>query len=179
MAHPDDHRPQDLVTIRPGTSTDIDEAIAVWIASNDARFGGPTTPPETEAMVRGWMAGPDAILLVAIDGPNGPIVGLTLAVDAREESGKGAAIPGSAHIALVFVAPGRWGQRIGARLLDAQLAGLVDRGYRHAQLWTHQTNDRARRLYSSRGFVPTGDSQVNAQGETIIRLERSLLGDGS
>lgn len=82
--------------------------------------------------------------------------------------------PGLCHVSLVFVAPDAWGQGIGARLMDALLEEARLRGYTRSQLWTHETNLRARRLYASRGFALTGDREVNRAGETIMRFERLL-----
>ena len=160
------------IRVRFAAAHEIDAAVALWRASNEARTFGSPTAPETEAMVRGWMAVPDAILLVAER--EGQIVGMTLAVDGREDYGVGAAVRGLCHVSLVFVAPDAWGQGIGARLLDALLAKIGHRGYDRVQLWTHETNARARRLYTSRGFILTDDRQVNPAGETIMRFERPL-----
>ena len=158
--------------VRFAAAGEVDAAIAVWRASNDARSGGLPTPPEVEAMVRGWIAVPDAMLLVAER--DGRIVGMTLAVDGREDSGAGPAIPGLCHISQVFVAPEAWGQGIGTRLVDAILAEAQRRDYTRVQLFTHETNVRAQRLYISRRFAFTGDTQVNAAGETVRRYERPL-----
>lgn len=166
--------------VRSPQPEEIDAAVAVWRASNEARTGGPPTPPETESMVRGWMAVPDAILLVAER--NGQIMGMTLAVASRAVDDAGLVtpghpvVPGLCHISLVFVAPGAWGQGIGARLLEAVLAEVRRREYAHVQLWTHEDNVRARRLYVSRGFRLTDDRRVNPAGETIVRFERPSQG---
>lgn len=165
-------------TVRFAGPSEVDAAVAVWRASNEARIGGPPTPPETETMVRGWMASPDAILLVAER--EGRIVGMTLAVASRAVDDAGRVtpehpvVPGLCYVSLVFVAPDAWGEGIGARLLDALLTEIARRGYGRVQLWTHETNVRARRLYASRGFTLTNDRQVNPAGETIMRFERPL-----
>jgi ribosomal protein S18 acetylase RimI-like enzyme len=42
-------------------------------------------------------------------------------------------------------------------VLDAVIGEAVRRGYRSMQLWTDEAdNERAQRLYRSRGFSPTG-----------------------
>jgi len=162
----------DITRVRFAEADEIDATVDLWRASNEARTGGPPTPPEVEAMVRGWIATPDAMLLVAER--DGRIVGMTLAVDAREDHGRGPAIPGLCHVSLVFVSPGEWGQGIGGLLLDALLGEVRRRGYRRAELWTHQTNLRAQRLYTCRQFALTGDAEVNPAGEKIMRFERPL-----
>ena len=168
----------DGTAVRPATPGEVDAAVAVWRAANEARTGGPPDPPEVEAMVRGWIAAADAMLFVAERG--GRIIGMTLAVAGREVNGTSPAAPngriiaGLCHVSLVFVAPDVWGQGIGSRLLDAVLDEASQQGYLRAQLWTHETNVRARRLYVSRQFALTGDRAVNPAGETIMRFERPL-----
>lgn len=168
---------QGEVTVRFAAPDEVDAAVAIWRASNEARHGGPPTPPDVEAMVRGWMAAPDATLLVAER--DGRLVGMTLAVSGRDlEEGpptpEGPVVPGLCHVSLVFVAPDAWGQRIGARLLDAVLAEATRRGYDRVQLFTHVANERGRRLYVSRGFRATGETAINPAGEEIMRFARSL-----
>ncbi len=165
--------PAHPVTIRPAGAADLEDAVAVWVASNDARAGCPSTTPAIQAMVRGWMTGPDATLLVAVD-PGGTVVGMALAVDARTDNGQGEPMPGVAHVSQVFVAPDHWGQRIGARLLDTLLAGIARRDYDRVQIWTQAGNERALRLYRSRGFSETEDRLVNHLGETTLRMERPV-----
>lgn len=96
------------MAVRYAGPDEVDAAVAIWRASDAARHGGPPTPPDVEAMVRGWMAAPDAILLVAECG--GRLVGMTLAVSGRTlEEGpptpEGPVVPGLCHVSLVFVAP--------------------------------------------------------------------------
>lgn len=158
--------------VRFSTPDEVDAAVAVWRSSNEARTGGLPTPPEVEETVRWWMAVPEAMLLVAERGDR--IVGMTLGVDGRADRGAGAAIPELCHISLVFVAPDAWGQGIGSQLLDAILAEARRRDYLRVQLWTQETNLRARRLYAGRQFRPTGDTEVNPAGETVMRFERPL-----
>jgi len=161
-----------ITRVRFAAADEVDTAVDLWRTSNEARISGPPTPPEVEATVRGWIATPDAMLLVAER--EGRIIGMTLAVDAREDHGRGLAIPGLCHVSLVFVAPDAWGQGIGALLLDALLTEVRRRGYQRTQLWTHETNVRAQRLYTSHQFTLTGDTEVNPAGETIMRFERPL-----
>ena len=54
------------------------------------------------------------------------------------------------------VARDRWGQRIGAQLLDALVAEAVRRGCTDVFLEVRVDNDRAQRLYRSRGFTQIG-----------------------
>ena len=54
------------------------------------------------------------------------------------------------------VAQDRWGQRIGALLLDALIAEAARRGCTEVFLEVRVDNDRAQRLYLSRGFTGIG-----------------------
>ena len=54
------------------------------------------------------------------------------------------------------VARERWGQRIGAQLLDALVAEAARRGCTDVFLEVRVDNDRAQRLYRSRGFTQIG-----------------------
>lgn len=80
------------------------------------------------------------------------------------EHGPGTVTPGGLFLAYLFVVPERWGEGIGAALLDAVLAEAKRRQYSRIHLWTHEDNERSHRLYRGRGFAPTGRT-ANDQGE--------------
>jgi ribosomal-protein-alanine N-acetyltransferase len=63
---------------------------------------------------------------------------------------------GQADILTMAVARDRWGQRIGARLLDALIAEAARRGCTDVFLEVRVDNDRAQHLYRSRGFTQIG-----------------------
>jgi ribosomal-protein-alanine N-acetyltransferase len=63
---------------------------------------------------------------------------------------------GQADILTRAVARERWGQRIGAQLLDALVAEAARRGCTDVFLEVRVDNDRAQRLYRSRGFTQIG-----------------------
>lgn len=111
-------------------------------------------------------------MLVAADEME--IVGMAVAIPARADDGAGPPVPGLCHISMVFVAPDRWGQRIGAQLVDAITAEARSRGYSRAQLWTHADNVRAQRLYERRGFRRTGREKDDDLGEPIVHYARAL-----
>ena len=144
-----------MVVVRPGGGPDLDPAVAVWQASNTARRGGLPVPAEHEARVRGHAGKPDAFLLVADDGAGPPV-------------------PGLCHVSTVFVAPNRWGEGIGGRIVDAVLAEARARGYERAQLWTHADNARAQRLYEGRDFQRSGREKDDDLGERIVHYQRAL-----
>ena len=63
---------------------------------------------------------------------------------------------GQADVLTMAVAQDRWGQRIGAMLLDALIAEAARRGCTEVFLEVRVDNDRAQRLYRSRGFTEIG-----------------------
>jgi ribosomal protein S18 acetylase RimI-like enzyme len=150
----------DGTTIRRGGPADLDSAVEVWRAANEASLEGrETSPPEHGGRVRGHLEAAGAFLFVADDGA---------------VSGMAVGMQGLCHVGAVFVAPARWGEGLGGRLVDAVLAEARARGYARAQLWTHTDNDRARSLYARRGFKRTGREKADDTGETIAHYERDL-----
>jgi ribosomal protein S18 acetylase RimI-like enzyme len=122
--------------------------------------------------VRRYIEQSDASLLVAEDA--GQVVGMAVSMQGLADDGAGPPVPGLCHIAMVFVAPERWGAGIGGLLLDELLAQARSRGYEWAQLWTHADNPRAQRLYEGRGFRRTGRQLLDDLGEVIVHYRRAL-----
>jgi ribosomal protein S18 acetylase RimI-like enzyme len=147
-------------------------ALRVWRAAIAARRGAPA-PPHVAARVRRYLGQADAFLLVARE-PAG-VVGMALGLQGLADDGAGPPVPGLCHVSSVYVAPERWGLGIGGALVDAVLAEAAARGYSRAQLWTQVDNARARRLYQSRGFAPSGREKDDGDlGDRILHLERTL-----
>lgn len=157
--------------IGPGGPADVEPAVAVWLAANTARREGISPRPEVKARARGHVGNPSAFLLIADDA--GEVVGMALGEQALSDDGAGPPVPGLCHVSMVFVAPGRWGEGLGGRLVDALLKEARSRGYEQAQLWTQHDNARARRLYEGHGFRPSGREKEEF-GELIIHHERAL-----
>ena len=63
---------------------------------------------------------------------------------------------GQADVLTMAVAKDRWGQRIGAMLLDSLVAEAARQGCTEVFLEVRVDNDRAQRLYRSRGFAGIG-----------------------
>ena len=61
-----------------------------------------------------------------------------------------------ADVLTMAVAKDRWGQRIGAMLLDSLVAEAAQQGCTEVFLEVRVDNDRAQRLYRSRGFTGIG-----------------------
>ncbi len=164
------------VEVRAGRPADLAGALAAWEVSAAARDGRPVAPARRERTARS-VADPGSFLVVATAPPGDELVGMALGVQTREDDGAGPPVPEHCHVSAVYVRPEWWGQRIGGRLVDAVLAEAVARGYRAAQLWTQADNERALRLYASRGFVRTGRSKLEA-GEPIVHLTLDRLETG-
>lgn len=161
----------DDTEIRRGTTADIDAAVAVWVAAHGVRRGGVPPLPEQEVRARNHVDNPEAVLFVA--DAAGEVVGMALGEQALSNDGSGPPVEGLCHVSMVFVAPGRWGDGLGGRLVDALLEEMRGRGFQGAQLWTQTDNARARRLYEGRGFVPSG-REKDESGERIMHYRRAL-----
>lgn len=160
------------VTVGLAVPAEHEAAVSVWRESNTARRGGRPVSADDERRVRDYLTQPESFLLVGRDG--GEVVGVALGLQGRADDGAGPLVPGLCHIALVFVAPDRWGRGIGGRLVDAVLTEARARGYDRTQLWTHADNRRAQRLYLSRRFVPSGRQRDDELGERIVHFTRPL-----
>lgn len=161
-----------MIAVRPGTVTDHDTAVEVWRASNTARRGGVPAPQEHEERLRSRLGLEGVWLLVAeqVD----EIVGITSGMPARTDDGAGDLVPGLCHLSLVFVVPARWGTGVGGLLVSAALERARSEGYRRIQLWTHEDNVRAQRLYASRGFGRDGRAKPDDLGDLIGLWVRDL-----
>lgn len=80
------------------------------------------------------------------------------------------------EIANLAVTPTAWGNGIGAALLDASLGEAAARRLSAVYLEVRDSNDRAKRLYGSRGFVEIGrrKSYYRRPVEDAIVLRRVL-----
>jgi GNAT superfamily N-acetyltransferase len=140
---------------------DVEAAVSVFERSNFARRDG-VWPNRLERVerVRAHLRDADSWFLVATDGP--VTVGMASAKPLRREDLAEPIRRSGCFLAYLFVVPERWGEGIGGVVLDAVLVEAKRRGYSRIHLWTHHDNERSHRLYSSRGFSPTGR---RAEGE--------------
>ena len=161
----------DGTVVRRGGPEDLEPALEVWRAAEEARRGGPASP-EHGGRVRAHVQNPASFLFVA-DGADG-IVGMAVGMQGLADDGAGPPIQDLCHVGAVFVAPGHWGVGLGGELVGAVLSEARSCGYGRAQLWTHADNTRAQRLYENRGFRRTGREKQDDLGETIIHYERWL-----
>ena len=163
---------RDEATVRRGEAADLEPALAVWRAAEEARRGGRPASPEHGGRVRAHVQNPTTILFVADDSEH--VVGMAVGMQGLAADGAGPPIEGLCHIGAVFVAPDRWGEGLGGELVDAVLSEARSRGYDRAQLWTNADNIRGHRLYGSRDFRRTGREKEDDLGETIVHYERCL-----
>lgn len=160
--------------MRLGARDDVDAALSVYERSNLARRNGVWPGRRARlAHVRRNLEDAASWFLVAHDGHD--VVGMASVLPFRTDQGAGPVVPHTSFLDLIYVAPERWGEGIGGRLLDAVIAEAPRRGSRQIHLWTHERdNERARRLYRSRGFVPTGltaqDDAGQPTGEWLLTL---------
>jgi len=144
------------IRVVPGGPDDIEVALGVYVRSGTARRG---SPPSDERLdrVRATIAGDESWFFVADD--DGEPVGMAVAMPSRENEGSGAIVPGLCYLDLIFVVPERWGEGIGALLLDTVIGQARGRGFSRIHLLTHDHNVRAQGLYTTRGFAKTSWSR--------------------
>jgi ribosomal protein S18 acetylase RimI-like enzyme len=83
-------------------------------------------------------------------------------------------LPGLAHVTMIAVRPDRWGHGLGALVLELAQLSALQRGFTRAQLWTHETNRRAQRLYERLGWAASGRTKIDDHGERIRHYVREL-----
>lgn len=158
--------------VRLGRAADVQAALSVYERSNLARRGGmwPSREARLE-QVRANLRDDDTWFLVAVD--HGETVGMASVLPYRTDRGEGPVVPGTAYLDLIYVLPDRWGRGIGGTLLDGVIAEASRRGWQRIMLWTHEReNERAQRLYGSRGFRRTGTAAVNDAGHPVAEWLR-------
>lgn len=163
------------IDARLGGPEDVDVAVSVYERSNLARRRGvwPSRSSRLEQVRRNIE---DAASWFVIGRDGAEVVAMALVLPFRAERGAGPIIPRTSFLDLIYVLPERWGQGIGGVLLDAVIDEAKRRGSATIYLWTHEReNDRARRLYASRGFAPTGriaaDDAGEPTGEWLLTLQ--------
>lgn len=63
------------------------------------------------------------------------------------------------ELAALYVDPDDWGRGIGAALVSAARAGLIERGFENALLWVLAGNARAVRFYERDGWLADGSEK--------------------
>lgn len=171
-----------MLSTRAGGVADAVAVAGLWTAANVARhaeIGLPLGPvagggsAEAEQQVRRRLAEPAGFAVLAEE--DGELVAMVLVLQALGHDGASPdPLPGLAHVSMVAVRPDRWGQGLGALILDVARHDARERGFTRAQLWTHETNRRAQRLYERLGWVASGRTKIDDHGEPIRHYVRDL-----
>lgn len=80
--------------------------------------------------------------------------------------------PGEFYLDSISVAPGRQGQGIGSRLIEAMVVEARQQGFARVGLLVHPSNPAARRLYERLGFAVVGERPL--LGDRYFHLQREL-----
>lgn len=132
-------------------------------------------PPALEVECARWtrrLSDPGGWTMLAQE--SGLSLGTIHIADARTGHGRGDRIAGVAHLSDLFVAPDRWGERIGTRLLDAALAEMRARGYSEADLFTAEANAGSRAFYGSRGWQLAATGAHEHDGLWLVGYRRPI-----
>jgi ribosomal protein S18 acetylase RimI-like enzyme len=171
-----------MPTARVASQGDVVLIAELWVAANVARqaeLGLPVGPvaggglAEAERQVRRRLGDPASFAQLVED--DGELVAMALILQALDRDGASVdPLPGLAHVSMVAVRPDRWGQGLGAQVLALAQGGARPRGFTRAQLWTHETNRRAQRLYEGLGWEASGRIKIDEYGEQIRHYVREL-----
>lgn len=102
------------------------------------------------------------------------IVGFSLVGPAGDDEN-----PNLGELYAINADPDHWGTGVGAALLAAAVAALRTNGFTSAVLWVHPANERARRFYTTRGWIDDGiERRQEVLGVEVpeVRLSLDLAG---
>jgi GNAT superfamily N-acetyltransferase len=139
--------------IRPGGLPDAPAMAAHLVAgiAGYAEFAGPGWKPPPLERELGHMRGrlrAGAWSLLALE--HGELIGQVLVEPAR-------GVPGTAHLAGLFVTPRWWGSGLAASLHDRAVAAMRADGFQQGRLFAATGQARARRFYERRGWRPAAE----------------------
>jgi GNAT superfamily N-acetyltransferase len=86
-------------------------------------------------------------------------------------------LPVHGELCALYVDPELWGRGIGAALIAAARARLIESGFRNALLWMLAGNSRAERFYGIDGWKPDGVRRTDTRRGVVLdelRLQRRL-----
>jgi GNAT superfamily N-acetyltransferase len=132
------------------------KAIALVIDRADARYAGLAPPllASADRLARWARLVREPTWWAYVAAEPGRLVGVVSGTVAVADDGT--RVEGVTHLDSLAVEPDRWGLGIGRRLLVTAIAAMPMLGWRGAELWTQEPNDRARVLYESTGWRQTG-----------------------
>ena len=145
------------ITIEPATVADLPAIAAIEAEA--------FSDPWSEQSFRDAMDHP-AVYFACARRDGGEVDGYVVAWFAADQG----------EIANLAVAPATWGLGTGKALLDGALDAAAQQGIEAVYLEVRDSNDRARRLYQSRGFEEVGRRRgyYRHPDEDAIVLRRSL-----
>ena len=149
----------ELLQVREGKVRDIEELISLANRADKARLEPyPDVEPRGEERFRKVLKMNETDFWVIIATINDKIVGFisgepTINIDTKER------VEGVEHIKTLAVDPQIWGKKIGGLLVSKAIEVVQKKGRKQIELWTHETNSRAQRLYEGRSFKLTGEKK--------------------
>lgn len=161
--------------IRTGNIDDVDELVSLANKADEARlepFAG--IEPRGEEGFRKVLKFNESDFWVRVATFNGKIVGFisgepTINLDTKER------IKGVEHIKTLIVDPELWGKKIGGSLVNDAIEVVKKKGRKQIELWTHETNSRAQRLYEGKGFKLTGErKKAENTNEWIVHYSQDI-----
>lgn len=145
--------------IREGNIGDLDKLVLLANKADEARLEPfADVAPRGEGGFRKVLKVGESDFWVRVATLNSKIVGFisgepTINLDTKER------IEGVEHIKTLIVDPQLWGKKIGGSLVTKAIEVAKKRGRKQIELWTHETNSRAQRLYEGKGFKLTGEKK--------------------
>lgn len=166
----------DDVRVRPAVPADAADIAHVHVTTWQQAYDGilPVELLDTlsvELRTRRWAEFLDAVpdrnslLLARVGDRTVGFVGVCPSRDADVE-------PGTGEVAAIYLLRPWWDRGIGATLLDAAEAALVDHGFDEATLWVLADNVRARTFYERRGWVVDGGERTEDHHGRLVRVVR-------
>lgn len=153
------------------SDSDADGVASLWQSATDQRRADLGLESISEPGLA--LARPGAFAVGVVEAEL--VISAALAMPGRADDGRSEHnVAGLAHISSVATLPGRWGEGLAGRCVQAVMMQASRRGYARAQLWTHTSNVGARRLYEREGFEPTGRKKLDDHGEPIVHYHRDL-----
>ncbi|WP_254543007.1 GNAT family N-acetyltransferase [Halomarina pelagica] len=149
------------VTVRPATPDDVPGIRRIARRGWEAAYGGFLADDTIERALAEWYD--PAFVRVAIE-RDGTIYRVAVA-DGEVVGYATAGVDGTdGHLTSLYVDPGRWGEGIGTRLLEAIRDRLRERGAERLEIRVLAENEVGRGFYESRGFEPVEEAETDLFG---------------